>query len=90
MDRHPGWEEPGDCRPRRAEDVTPIDAIRIALPGEELGSVTRRRCRYRLAGPDPYTADLVRRLRGLLAIVVRPPAPCQDPVRRDDEQLDRL
>ena len=52
--------------------------------------MTRRRCRYRPAGPDPYTADLVRRLRGLLAIVTRQPARCQDPVRRDDELLDHV
>ncbi|MGW7683963.1 hypothetical protein ACWGID_24700 [Kribbella sp. NPDC054772] len=46
-----------------------------------------RRCR---SEPDPYAADLVRRLRGLLAIVTRPPAKSQNPVRRDDELLDRL
>ncbi|MFG1912999.1 hypothetical protein [Kribbella sp. NPDC048928] len=53
----------------------------------------QRRCRYRPARTgttDPYAADLVRRLRGLLAIVTRPAARCQDPVRRDDELLDRL
>ncbi|WP_165550071.1 hypothetical protein [Kribbella speibonae] len=54
--------------------------------------MTRRRFRHRPALPDPYTADLVRRLRGLLAIVTRPPTPHPDPdpVRRDDELLDRL
>jgi hypothetical protein len=50
----------------------------------------RRRCRYRPTRPDPYAADLVRRLRGLLTIVVQPPARCQDPIRRDDDLLDRL
>ncbi|HEY3561803.1 MAG TPA: hypothetical protein VGL05_30265 [Kribbella sp.] len=61
--------------------------------------MTQRRCRYRIAksaGPtgaarfDPYAADLVRRLCGLLAVVTRPTARCQDPVRRDDELLDRI
>jgi hypothetical protein len=50
----------------------------------------RRRCRYQPVRTDPYTADLVRRLQGLLAIVARPEDRCQDPVRRDDDLLDQL
>jgi hypothetical protein len=48
----------------------------------------RRRGGNRQSGPDPYAADVVRRLRGLLAIVTRPPTRSQDQVRRDDELLD--
>ncbi|MFF0342811.1 hypothetical protein [Kribbella sp. NPDC004875] len=47
----------------------------------------RPRCRNE---PDPYTADLVRRLRGLLAIITRPPTKSANPIRRDDDLLDRL
>ncbi|TDW24442.1 hypothetical protein [Kribbella kalugense] len=49
----------------------------------------RRRCRYP-AGTDPYAADLVRRLRGLLAIVLGPPVHGPGAVRRDDELLDQF
>lgn len=49
-----------------------------------------RRCRYRPGPHDLYTADLIRRLRGLLAIVTASQTHCPDPVHRDDELLDRL
>ncbi|MGY4771224.1 hypothetical protein ACXC9Q_30310 [Kribbella sp. CWNU-51] len=49
-----------------------------------------RRCRYRPARPDPYAADLVYRLRGLLAIVLGPPPRGPGAVQRDDELLDRV
>lgn len=53
-----------------------------------------RRCRTQGARPcgfkDPHAADLVRRLRGLLAIVRRPPEPGLDAVQSDDELLDRI
>jgi hypothetical protein len=42
----------------------------------------QRRRLYNSAEADPYAADLVRRLRGLLAIVTRPPATHRDPARR--------
>ncbi len=46
-----------------------------------------RRCRYRPGEPDPYAADLVRRIHGLMALVAGPPVrgPCE--VRREDELL---
>ncbi|MFD7161239.1 hypothetical protein ACFV9C_42105 [Kribbella sp. NPDC059898] len=50
----------------------------------------RRRCRYKPATPEQFTADQVRRLLGLLTIVARPVVCCKDPVRRDDELLDQL
>ncbi|WP_165547117.1 hypothetical protein [Kribbella sindirgiensis] len=49
-----------------------------------------RRCRYGSGEPDPYAADLVRRLRGLLALVAGPPVRGPGAVRRDDELLDRV
>ncbi|MFI5694646.1 hypothetical protein ACIA58_22525 [Kribbella sp. NPDC051586] len=49
-----------------------------------------RRCRYRPPGPDPYDADLVRRLRALLALVRRPAERGPDAVQRDDDLLNRL
>ncbi|WUJ67760.1 hypothetical protein OG809_21910 [Kribbella soli] len=49
-----------------------------------------RRCSYRQSGPDPYDADLVRRLRALLALVRRPAPRGPDPIKADDELLDRL
>jgi hypothetical protein len=49
-----------------------------------------RRCRYRPARPDPYTADVVRRLRGLLVILRQPSAAGPGSPHHDDELLDRL
>lgn len=48
-----------------------------------------RHCRYRSTASDPYAADLVRRLRGLLEIVLVP-ASAPEEVRQDDEMLDRV
>ncbi|WP_165547119.1 hypothetical protein [Kribbella sindirgiensis] len=51
------------------------DATTLPVPAVPTRSVHR--------GSGPW-------LLGLLAIITRQSAPCQDPVRRDDELLDRL
>ncbi|MGW6197989.1 hypothetical protein ACWF0M_17730 [Kribbella sp. NPDC055110] len=50
----------------------------------------QRRCRHQPARKDPYAEDVARRLRGLLAIVLRQASRNPDAIRRDDELLNGL